>query len=228
MTCSASPGRPLERVLDLTKTEGRRHVFKDKSVLDLPLGNRGDQHGALMEAFGEDEWSPWVDTLAEPWDVIRRMALDQVFAGKPAVDRTVHKVLRPRRNLATLANKDLDDDRLRKLVLNPVRLAGQDRLATPGIRRRQPLRRAFVRAVAFRRRPARPRRYARGEARRARRHDRARRVRPRAGPGRRRGSRRRDLTAHGAGRHRRVVRADLARSPAAGRADAGHPGVQDA
>ena len=125
-------GRPLERVVDLTKTEGRRHVFKDKSVLDLPLGNRGDQHGALMEAFGADEWSPWVDTLAEPWDVIRRMALDQIFAGKPAVDRTVRKLLQPRRNLATLADKDLDDDRLRKLVLNPVRLAGQDRLATPG------------------------------------------------------------------------------------------------
>lgn len=125
-------GRPLERVIDLTKTEGRRHVFKDKSVLDLPLGNRGDQHGALMEAFGEDEWSPWVDTLAESWDVIRRMALDQVFAGRPAVDRTVRKVLRPRRSIATLAEKDLDDDRLRKLVLDPVRLAGQDRQATPG------------------------------------------------------------------------------------------------
>ncbi|KRC63436.1 hypothetical protein ASE12_00880 [Aeromicrobium sp. Root236] len=125
-------GRPLEQVLDLTKTEGRRHVFKDKSVLDLPLGNRGDQHNALMAAFGEDEWSPWVDTLADSWDVIRRMALDQVFPGKPAVDRTVRKALQPRRSLAALADKDLDDDRLRKLVLNPPRLAGQDRLATPG------------------------------------------------------------------------------------------------
>ncbi|WP_332662549.1 FAD-dependent oxidoreductase [Aeromicrobium sp.] len=125
-------GRPLERILDFTKTEGRRHVFKDKSVLDLPLGNRGDQHEALMEAFGEDEWSPWVDSFAEPWDVIRRMALDQVFPGRPAVDRAVRKVLRPRRSLATLAEKDLDDDRLRKLVLNPVRLAGQDRNVTPG------------------------------------------------------------------------------------------------
>lgn len=125
-------GRPLERVLDLTKTEGRRHVFKDKSVLDFPLGNRGDQHGALVEAFGEDEWSPWVDTFSETWDVIRRMALDQVFAGRPATDRTVRRVLRPRRSLATLAEKDLDDDRLRKLVLDPVRLSGQDRNATPG------------------------------------------------------------------------------------------------
>jgi glycine/D-amino acid oxidase-like deaminating enzyme len=125
-------GRPLERVLELTKTEGRRHVFKDSSILDLPLGNRGDQHGALMAAFGEDEWSPWVDTFAEPWDIIRRMALDQVFAGRPAVDRKVRRSLRPRRSLAALAAKDIDDDRLRKLVLDPPRLAGQDRRATPG------------------------------------------------------------------------------------------------
>lgn len=125
-------GRPLEHVLDLTKTEGRRHVFKDKTVLDLPLGNRGDQHTSLVDAFGEDEWSPWVDTFADTWDVLRRMALDQVFEGRPAVDRAAKKSLRPRRSLAALAEKDLDDDRLRKLVLDPLRLAGQDRRATPG------------------------------------------------------------------------------------------------
>lgn len=125
-------GRPLERVLELTKTKGRRHVFKDKSVLDLPLGNRGDQHEALMAAFGEDQWSSWVDTFAETWDVIRRTALDQVFAGRPAMGRDIRTILRPRRSLATLAEKDLTDDRLRKLVLDPPRLSGQDRRCTPG------------------------------------------------------------------------------------------------
>ncbi|MGA8987734.1 FAD-dependent oxidoreductase [Aeromicrobium sp.] len=124
-------GRPLDRVLDLTMTAGRRHVYKDKSVLDLPLGNRGDQHAAIVEAFGQDQWSPWVDTLADTWDVVRRLALDQVFAGRPAVDRSVRATLQARRSLARLAEKDLDDDRLRKLVLDPVRLAGQDRHATP-------------------------------------------------------------------------------------------------
>lgn len=126
-------GRPLEQVLGLTMTEGRRHVFKDKSTLDLPLGNRGDQHTALMETFGEDEWSPWVDTFAETWDILRRMALDQVWPGKDVVDRSVRKSLRVRRSLATLAEKDLHDDRLRKLVLDPLRLAGQDRRSTPAL-----------------------------------------------------------------------------------------------
>ncbi|MRK02177.1 FAD-dependent oxidoreductase [Aeromicrobium sp. S22] len=123
-------GRPLERVLELTKTEGRRHVFKDGTVLDLPLGNRGDQHEAVTAALGEDEWSPWVDRFAEPWDVIRRTALDQVFPGRPAVDRPMRKVLRPRRTIRAL-DKELADERLAKIVLDPVRLAGQDWRTTP-------------------------------------------------------------------------------------------------
>lgn len=123
-------GRPLESVLELTMTAGRRHVFKDKSVLDLPLGNRGDQHAALLEAFGDDEWSPWIDDLADTWDVIRRTALDQVFAGKPAVDRRLRKALSTRRNIGWVADR-LPDERLAKMVLNPIRLAGQDRVVTP-------------------------------------------------------------------------------------------------
>ena len=124
-------GRPLESVLDLTLTSGRRHVFKDKSVLDLPLGNRGDQHAAVLQAFGEDDWSPWIDGMADAWDVIRRSALDQVFAGKSAIDKSARKVLEPRRTIAWVADR-LPDERLAKLVLDPVRLSGQDRHATPG------------------------------------------------------------------------------------------------
>lgn len=124
-------GRPLESVLELEMTAGRRHVFKDKSILDLPLGNRGDQHAAVTNAFGEDEWSPWIDSLADTWDVLRRTALDRVFAGKSAVDRNVRKALRARRSISYVADR-LPDERLAKMLLNPLRLAGQDRVATPG------------------------------------------------------------------------------------------------
>jgi phytoene dehydrogenase-like protein len=125
-------GRPLEQVIELDITEGRRHVFKDKSEFDLPLGNRGDQHAALVEGFGQDEWSTWVDTYAETWDVIRRLALDQTFAGRPVVDKAVRKVLRPRQSLAALTDKAFPDERLAKFVLDPVRLAGNERRVTPG------------------------------------------------------------------------------------------------
>ncbi len=123
-------GRPIERVLEMTKTHGRRHLFKDGTVLDLPLGNRGDQNDALVSTLGVDEWSPWVDQLAEPWDVVRRMALDQVFPGRPAVTRDVRRTLRPRRTVKTL-DRDFRDERLAKIVVDPVRLAGQDWRATP-------------------------------------------------------------------------------------------------
>lgn len=125
-------GRPMEQVLELSMTQGRRHVFKDRSVLDLPLGSRGAQHRAVTELVGSDEWSPWVDGLADQWDVVRRTALDQPLRGRDAVDRAARRTLHPRRSVATLAERDLSDDRLRKLVLDPVRLAGQDRRATPG------------------------------------------------------------------------------------------------
>jgi len=125
-------GRPLEQVIDLEMTPGRRHMFKDKSTLDLPLGNRGDQHAAILAAFGEDDWSAWVDSYAETWDVIRRTALDQTFAGRPAFDKKVRKVLRPKQSLAALADRAFDDERLAKLVLDPVRLAGDERRVTPG------------------------------------------------------------------------------------------------
>ena len=123
-------GRPLERVLDFTKTEGRRHLFKDGTVLDLPLGNRGDQHDAISAVFGEDEWSPWVDRYADVWDTIRRTALDEVLPGKAAFAAPARKLLKPRRTVAAL-DRDFKDVRLAKIVLDPFRLAGQDRRTVP-------------------------------------------------------------------------------------------------
>lgn len=123
-------GRPIDRVMGLEKTVGRRHLFKDGTSLDLPLGNRGDQHEAVMEVFGEDEWSPWVDRFAEPWNTMRLLALDQVFPGRSAVTRPVRKILRPRRTIESL-DRELADERLAKVVLDPVRLAGHDRRSTP-------------------------------------------------------------------------------------------------
>lgn len=123
-------GRPLDRVLEFTKTDGRRHLFKDRSVLDLPLGNRGDQHEAVADLFGEDAWSPWVDQFAEQWDILRRTTINQIFTGKPAVDRSLRKAVRARRTIQGL-DRDFADERLAKIVVDPVRLAGQDWRTTP-------------------------------------------------------------------------------------------------
>lgn len=125
-------GRQLERTIDFEKIDGRRHIFKDGLTLDLPMGNRGDQHDAMMAAFDSDQWSPWVDDMAPVWDSIRRVALDKTFAGRSDFDSRQWKVLDSRRSLATVAKKDLREYYLRKLVLDPPRLAGHDRRFTPG------------------------------------------------------------------------------------------------
>lgn len=125
-------GRPLERALELEQIPVRRHVFKDKLVLDLPMGNRGNQNAALVEAFGHDSWSPWVDRFTPVWDSIRRVALDRSFQGKDDFEAAQWKSLRVRRPLSKVAAKELDDYYLRKIVLDPSRLAGHNRRSTPG------------------------------------------------------------------------------------------------
>lgn len=125
-------GRPLERALEFEKTEGRRHVYKDKLSFDLPLGNRGDQAQALNDAFGFDKWSTWVDGFTPVWDSLRRVALDRTFSGRADFDSAQWKALHARRSLAAVAKKELDDYYLRKIVLDPWRLAGHDRRYAPG------------------------------------------------------------------------------------------------
>ncbi len=124
-------GRPIENVVDLVQTAGRRHVFVDRSVLDLPHGNRGDQHDAVVDALGDDAWSPWVDTLAEPWDVLRRVVLERVLDDRDDLDRSVRKALSVRRNLARLARRDVASEPLRAIVLDGVRLDGHQASTTP-------------------------------------------------------------------------------------------------
>lgn len=125
-------GRPLERSIEFGQIGGRRHLFKDKLTLDLPMGNRGDQHDALLTAFGNDQWSPWVDTFTPVWDSIRRVALDRTFTGRDDFEKPQWKALRPRRSLDAVARKGLGEYYLRKIVLDPPRLAGHQRKLTPG------------------------------------------------------------------------------------------------
>ena len=100
-------------------------------MLDLPFGNRADQHDAVTEALGDDGWSPWVDTLADPWDVLRRTLLERLLDDRDDLDRATRRALAVRRPLSRLARKDLSDDRLRAIVLDAVRLDGHDPTIVP-------------------------------------------------------------------------------------------------
>jgi UDP-galactopyranose mutase len=124
-------GRPMEKVVDLLPVEGRQHVFSDRSVLDLPMGRRSDQHDAVEAALGDDAWTPWVDTLADQWDVLRRSVLERLLDGRDDVESTLRSDLGGRRSVRRMARKDLRDDRLRAMVRDELRLEGQHLESTP-------------------------------------------------------------------------------------------------
>jgi UDP-galactopyranose mutase len=115
-------GRPLERVLDLVPTEGRRHVFVDKSALDLPFGDRADQHDAITQFLGgSDRWSPWLDAMADTWDTFRRSSVESL----DPPDSSVGRSLKARRRMAKRAYRELKDERLERVVLDPFILDGE-------------------------------------------------------------------------------------------------------
>ena len=114
-------GRPLEQVLDLQPVELRRHVFDDKSVLDLPFGDRAAQHDAITEFTGTDRWSPWLDAMSDTWDVYRRSSVESLIPP----DRSVRRQLRGDLRVAKRLRKELKDDRLERIVLDPLTLDGE-------------------------------------------------------------------------------------------------------
>jgi phytoene dehydrogenase-like protein len=134
-------GRPLERVVELRPLRpGRRHVFADRSVLDLPMGTRIEQVDALTAAFdgrAADVWSGYVDQLAPVWDVVRRRALENPFEGRHAIEAAEWKTLQVRRSLHRALNRAsrsaARDERLSALLLDRHRLAGQDPRALPAL-----------------------------------------------------------------------------------------------
>lgn len=114
-------GRPLERVLDLKPVEGRRHVFDDKTILDLPFGDRAAQHDAITAFVGTDRWSPWIDAMSDPWDIYRRSSLESLAPP----DKSVRRKLRGDQRIGKRAYKELKDEKLERIVLDPLTLDGE-------------------------------------------------------------------------------------------------------
>lgn len=123
-------GRPLERYADLVmRSPGRRHVFEDRSVLDLPTGSRAAQISALDAGLGPGvgaTWAGFVDALGPLWDSLRRSVLDVPDGGDRFADRAVAQSVSSRTSLAKLATKAFKDERLRAMAELPVRLAGSE------------------------------------------------------------------------------------------------------
>lgn len=109
-------GRPMDALVTISPAGPRQHLlparWPRKSVtFDLPFGTRGAQHDAVTAALGRDEWSPWLDELASPWNALRRGVLEAVHTDSPV------EVPLGTSNLAAYA-RQLRDSRLRRLVID--------------------------------------------------------------------------------------------------------------
>lgn len=129
-------GRPLERYVDLQlRTPTRRAAFAEGVVVDLPTGSRGDQTAAVAAALGDaagDAWTAFVDSRAEPWDVLRQRVLDPVDGLARIADRDVTRALAARTSLRTVLQRSLPDPRLRLLAAHGALLAGAEPARLPG------------------------------------------------------------------------------------------------
>lgn len=122
-------GRPMDALIAISPAGPRHHVVPVRwprrgVTLDLPFGTRGAQHDAVASALGGDDWSPWVDALADPWNEVRRTILEVAHEADsdprpPLGDQSVERFV-----------KGLSDRRLRPVAAD---LAGIDPSQAPAV-----------------------------------------------------------------------------------------------
>ena len=121
-------GRPLERELDLVPVQpGRRHVFDDETVLDLPVGSRGDQMAAWEElgpGLGAS-WSAYVDTFADDWEALRRDYFERPWSREHA-GKQATALLGTRMTLHKLLLRSFKDPRQREVAGLDATMEGHD------------------------------------------------------------------------------------------------------
>lgn len=122
-------GRTMDALIDLTTIGPRHHVLPGRwprrgVAFDLPFGTRGAQHHALLDAVGADAWSPWLDELNEPWNVLRRTILEVVHEESSAPELPLGPI-----SLDRFA-RGLRDSRLRRLAAD---VGGVDPVSAPAV-----------------------------------------------------------------------------------------------
>jgi phytoene desaturase len=127
-------GRPIESLVELQPvTEPRRHMFRDGSVLDLPLADRGAQLQAWTDLAGStvaQQWTDLVDGYGETWQILRKTSLEPPIQDKLPLSAT--RMLKPWQSLERVAQRQLDDDRARAVLRLYAAQNGSEATLTPG------------------------------------------------------------------------------------------------
>jgi UDP-galactopyranose mutase len=122
-------GRPAEREIDLVPVEpARRHVFEDRTVLDLPGGSRAGQLEAVESALGPGSgaaWTTYVGDFVDVWEALRKDWFERPWVPEHA-SGDARKLLNLRLTLHKMVTKEFKDERLRTLALHRSVLEGQD------------------------------------------------------------------------------------------------------
>ena len=122
-------GRPLERYVDLQlAVPARRHVFPDRSAVDLPTGSRAAQHDAISAVLGDRpaaQWSAFVDAQADLWERLRSQVLDVPQGNQRLRERKLAKDVLAGQSLERVLRKTVRDDRLRSMACYPALRAGR-------------------------------------------------------------------------------------------------------
>lgn len=127
-------GRPADKEIDLVPLPPVRHVFEDRTELDLPSGSRAGQMEAIEGVLGRERAETWVKhvgDLGEVWDLLRRSYLERPY-DKALAPKEATKLLASRLTLHHLVQNDFRRDKhLRALALHRVLLDGQEPRNTP-------------------------------------------------------------------------------------------------
>lgn len=120
-------GRTIDKEIQLHPITGRRHYFPGHEPFTLALGTRGDHLHSLTDAgFAADEFTHWLDSQADLWDICLRIGLQKPLRSINDLSREQLARLKPRSTLGRTLPAQITDPLVRQIVADRFRADNLD------------------------------------------------------------------------------------------------------